>query len=179
LQTNLLKARLAEDVEPLALRRLGRAIGRATRALLSGQRPDGHWIFELEADATIPAEYVLLQHFLGTPPPDGLEAKIAAYLRRVQEPHGGWSLFQGGAFDLSASVKAYFALKVIGDSPDAPHMKRARDAIHAHGGAGNSNVFTRFLLALYGVSSWNAAPVMPVEIMYLPKWFPAHLSKIS
>jgi squalene-hopene/tetraprenyl-beta-curcumene cyclase len=179
LQTNLLKARLADDVEPLAQRRLNRTIGRASRALVSGQRPDGHWIFELEADATIPAEYVLLQHFLGTPPPAELEAKMAAYLRRVQEPHGGWPLFHGGAFDLSASVKAYFALKVIGDSTDAPHMKRARDAIHAHGGASNSNVFTRFLLALYGVSSWNATPVMPLEIMYLPKWFPAHLSKIS
>src|SRR4051794_39585093 len=91
--TNLLKSTLQHDVEPLALRRLDRAVGRASRALLACQRPDGHWIFELEADATIPSEYVLLQHFLGTPPAPGLEAKIAAYLRRTQGPHGGWPLF--------------------------------------------------------------------------------------
>jgi squalene-hopene/tetraprenyl-beta-curcumene cyclase len=177
--SNLLKSTLNQEVEPLAARRLDRAIGRAARALLSCQRRDGHWIFELEADATIPAEYILLQHFLGTPPEAALEAKIAAYLRRTQGVHGGWPLFRGGAFDLSASVKAYFALKVIGESSDAPHMKRARELIRRHGGAGESNVFTRFLLALYGASSWNAAPVMPIEIMYLPRWFPAHLSKIS
>ena len=177
--TSLLKASLHPEVEPLASRRLDRAIGHATRSLISLQRADGHWIFELEADATISAEYVLLQHFLGTPPEPALEAKIAAYLRRLQGVHGGWPLFQGGAYDLSASVKAYFALKVIGDPEDAGHMRQAREAIKAHGGAGNSNVFTRLLLALYGVSSWSAAPVMPVEIMLLPKWFPAHLSKIS
>jgi squalene-hopene/tetraprenyl-beta-curcumene cyclase len=178
-QTNLLKSTLQHDVEPLALRRLDRAIGRAIRALLACQRADGHWIFELEADATIPSEYVLLQHFLGTPPSAQLEAKIAAYLRRAQGAHGGWPLFHGGEFDISASVKAYFALKVIGDAEDAEHMVRAREAIRSRGGAGESNVFTRLLLSLYGVSSWSATPVMPVEIMLLPKWFPAHLSKIS
>jgi squalene-hopene/tetraprenyl-beta-curcumene cyclase len=179
LPSNLLKPRLDPEVEPLAARRLERAIDRAARALVSSQRADGHWIFELEADATISAEYILLQHFLGTPPAAALEAKIAAYLRGNQGVHGGWPLFHGGAFDLSASVKAYFALKVIGDPDDAPHMTRARELIRRHGGAGESNVFTRFLLALYGASSWNAAPVMPIEIMYLPRWFPAHLSKIS
>jgi squalene-hopene/tetraprenyl-beta-curcumene cyclase len=177
--SSLLKARLRREIEPLAALRLERTIERAARSLVSSQRPDGHWIFELEADATIPAEYILLQHFLGTPPDPALEAKIAVYLRRTQGVHGGWPLFHGGAFDLSASVKAYFALKVIGDPHDAPHMTRARELIRRHGGAAESNVFTRFLLALYGATSWNAAPVMPIEIMYLPRWFPAHLSKIS
>jgi squalene-hopene/tetraprenyl-beta-curcumene cyclase len=101
------------------------------------------------------------------------------YLRRIQGQHGGWPLFQDGAFDMSASVKAYFALKMIGDPVDAPHMKRARDAILSRGGAAGSNVFTRVLLALYGVVPWTAVPVMPVEIMHLPAWFPFHLSKIS
>ena len=96
------------------------------------------------------------------------EGKIAAYLRRRQAAHGGWPLFQDGAFDISASVKAYFALKMIGDPPDAPHMQRARQAILAHGGAAQSNVFTRALLALYGAVPWRAVPVMPVEIMHLP-----------
>ncbi|MBN9002564.1 MAG: squalene--hopene cyclase, partial [Rhizobiales bacterium] len=73
----------------------------------------------------------------------------------------------------------YFALKMIGDSPDAPHMVRARDAIHAHGGAEKANVFTRFLMAFFGVVSWRAVPVLPIEIMLLPRWSPFHLTKIS
>jgi squalene-hopene/tetraprenyl-beta-curcumene cyclase len=147
--------------------------------LLGRQEVDGHWIFELEADATIPAEYILLRHYLGETVDAGLEAKIAAYLRRIQGAHGGWPLFYDGDFDVSASVKAYFALKMIGDSPDADHLRRAREAILARGGAANSNVFTRVLLALYGVLTWRAVPMMPVEIMLLPAWFPFHLSKIS
>src|ERR1039457_2443369 len=108
---------------------LDRAIAAATDALLACQRPDGHWIFELEADATIPAEYILLRHYLGETVDAGLEAKIAAYLRRIQGAHGGWPLFYDGDFDVSASVKAYFALKMIGDSTDADHLRRAREAI--------------------------------------------------
>ena len=143
------------------------------------QRPDGHFVFELEADATIPAEYVLLRHYLAEPVDSVLEAKIAVYLRRIQGEHGGWPLFHDGDFDMSASVKAYFALKMIGDPVDAAHMVRAREAIRSRGGAARSNVFTRFMLALFGFVSWRAVPVMPVEIMLLPKWFPFHLDKIS
>src|SRR6201998_1731723 len=154
-------------------------IQKGTQALLAQQRPDGHWVFELEADSTIPAEYVLLRHFRGEPVDAELERKIAVYLRRTQGQHGGWPLFQDGDFDMSASVKSYFALKMIGDDPDAPHMKRARDAILARGGGASANVFTCSLLALYGVLSWRTVPVMPVEIMLLPKWFPFHLDKVS
>lgn len=159
--------------------RLEAGIGAATQALLDMQRPDGHWVFELEADATIPAEYVLLRHYLGEEVDRDLEAKIGNYIRRIQGKHDGWPLFHDGAFDMSASVKAYFALKMIGDPIDAGHMRRAREAILARGGAANSNVFTRALLALYGVAPWRAVPVMPVEIMLLPAWFPFHLYKIS
>src|SRR5215472_9330261 len=155
----------------IARSRLQHSIEMAAAALLEQQRPDGHWVFELEADATISAEYVLLQHFLGECNP-GLEARLARYLRRRQASHGGWALVPDSDFNLSASVKAYFALKVIGDSPDAEHMRRARDAILAHGGAGKSNVFTRVLLALFGIVSWGAVPVLPVEVMLLPRWFP-------
>src|SRR5947207_12057694 len=101
---------------------LDRAIADATDALLALQRPDGHWVFELEPDATIPAEYVLLRHYLGEPVDAGLEAKIAVYLRRTQGSHGGWPLYHDGAFDMSASVKAYYTLKLIGDAPEAEHM---------------------------------------------------------
>ena len=166
------------DAAP-SIDRIDQAVGRATHALLAAQRDDGHWVYELEADATIPAEYVLLVHYLGEPADAELERKIGVYLRRIQGEHGGWPLFHGGAFDVSATVKAYFALKMIGDSPDAPHMVRAREALLAHGGAGACNVFTRILLALYGVLTWRAVPEMPVEITLLPKWFPIHLDKIS
>jgi squalene-hopene/tetraprenyl-beta-curcumene cyclase len=151
----------------------------ATKALLACQHADGHFLFELEADATVPAEYVLLRHYLGEPVDAAREAGIAAYLRRIQGVHGGWPLFADGAFDMSATVKAYFALKMIGDSPQAEHMRRAREAVRLRGGAERSNVFTRCLLALYGIVPWRAVPVMPVEIMLLPKWFPFHLDKIS
>src|SRR5580698_6115899 len=159
--------------------RLEASIASATQALLGYRQADGHWVFELEADCTIPSEYVLLAHYLAEEPDTALEAKIANYLRRIQGAHGGWPLVHDGEFDMSASVKAYFALKMIGDSIDAPHMVRAREAIHARGGAIKSNVFTRFMLALFGVTTWRSVPVLPVEITLLPLWFPFHLNKIS
>jgi squalene-hopene/tetraprenyl-beta-curcumene cyclase len=159
---------------------LDRSITAATQALLDCQRPDGEWCFELEADATIPSEYILFRHFLGEPIDTGMEGKIAVYLRRTQSAvHGGWPLFQDGDFDLSASLKAYFALKMIGESVEAPHMARARNEIRARGGAAGVNVFTKLMLALYGFIPWRAVPVMPTEIMLFPKWFPFHLDKIS
>jgi squalene-hopene/tetraprenyl-beta-curcumene cyclase len=154
------------------------AIRRAAGALQHRQNADGHWVFELEADATIPAEYVLLMHFLDRPDP-ALETKIARYLRDIQITGSGWPLFHDGAVDLSASVKAYFALKMIGDDPDATHMQAARAAILALGGAERANVFTRVQLALFGEIPWQGVPVMPVEIMLLPRWFPFHLDKVS
>ena len=160
-----------EDVES--------GLQRAAEALLGQQQADGHWVFELEADATIPAEYILLRHHLAEPEDAELERRIGNYLRRIQGEHGGWPLFHGGAFDLSATVKAYFCLKMIGDDPEAPHMCRARAAILAAGGAGRANVFTRILLALYGELPWRRVPTIPVEMVLLPRWFPVHLSRMS
>jgi squalene-hopene/tetraprenyl-beta-curcumene cyclase len=167
------------DALPINEPDLDRHIDAATQALLACQRADGHWLFELEADATIPAEYVLLRHHLGEPVDAALETGIGNYLRRIQGAHDGWPLFADGEFDMSATVKAYFALKMIGDAPEADHMRRAREAIRRRGGAERANVFTRCLLALYGIVPWRAVPAMPVEIMLLPKWFPFHLDKIS
>src|ERR1700761_6042623 len=133
------------DAARVSIEAIERQIDKGPQALLAQQRPDGHWVLELEADATIPAEYVLLRHYLGEPVDAELEAKIANYLRRIQGAHGGWPLVHDGAFEMSASVKAYFALKMIGDPPDAPHMARAREAMLSRGGAINSNVFTRFM----------------------------------
>lgn len=170
---------LNPDVADVNSDALDTSIASATRGLLGYQQHDGHWVFELEADATIPAEYVLFRHYIAEPVDAELEAKIAAYLRRIQGEHGGWPLVHDGAFDMSASVKAYFALKMIGDAVDAPHMVRAREAILSRGGAIHSNVFTRFLLTMFGVTTWRSVPVLPVEIMLLPMWSPFHLNKIS
>ena len=159
---------------------LDAAVRRAARRLGELQKPDGHWVFELEADATIPAEYVLLKHYLGEPADAAQEAAIARYLRRIQSgDHGGWPLFHGGPFDVSATVKAYYALKMIGDDPSAPHMARARTAVLAAGGAQAANVFTKLQLALFGAGSWAVVPAMPVELMLAPRWLPIHLSKMS
>jgi squalene-hopene/tetraprenyl-beta-curcumene cyclase len=167
-----------QSADPLAA--IDMAVDRAAAALTAAQRPDGHWVFELEADCTIPAEYVLLRHYLGEPVDALLEAKIGRYLRRIQSPaHDGWGLFHAGGFDVSASVKAYYALKMIGDDPQAPHMVRARTAILAAGGAAAVNVFTRIQLALFGTGPWSTVPTMPPELILLPRWFPIHLSKMS
>jgi squalene-hopene/tetraprenyl-beta-curcumene cyclase len=169
---------LATPADP-ELAQIEAAVSRATQALLAAQREDGHFVFELEADVSIPAEYILFKHYLGEPADAGLEAKIAAFIRRQQAAHDGWPLFTDGAFNISSSVKAYFALKAVGDSPEADHMRRARAAILAHGGAANANVFARALLALFGALPWRGVPVMPVEILLLPRWFPFHMTKIS
>ncbi|GER07441.1 hypothetical protein JCM17843_17510 [Kordiimonadales bacterium JCM 17843] len=98
-------------------------IGDALTALKKRQQADGHLIFDLEADATIPAEYIFLNHHLDEREPE-LEQKLARYIRSIQQDEGGWPLYHGGAPDISASVKAYLALKITGDSPDQPHMPK-------------------------------------------------------
>ena len=155
------------------------ALIREQAELLWGeQSEDGHIVFELEADATIPSEYVLLQHFLGRIDATR-EARIAGYLHKVQNDDGSWPLFHGGAGNMSATVKAYWALKLIGEDIDAPHMARARAWVLAAGGAATANVFTRIMMALFGQVPWRAVPTMPVECMLLPRWFPFHMSKIA
>jgi len=160
------------------LQRLEEAVARARGALLADQHPDGHWCYELEADCTIPAEYVLFLRYLGESRPE-LESKIGNYLRERQADHGGWPLYYGGDLNISCSVKAYYALKMIGDDPEAPHMRKAREGILARGGAARANVFTRIALAIFGQVPWRAVPFIPPEIMLLPRWFFFHIDKVS
>lgn len=151
----------------------------ARNAILALQNPDGHWCFPLEADCTIPAEYILMMHFMDEIDVI-LENKIARFIRDKQDMrHGGWPLYYGGAFDISCTIKSYYALKLVGDSPDAAHMVRAREAILQHGGAAKANVFTRLLLAMYDQIPWRGVPVVPSELIFLPSWFPFHISKVS
>jgi squalene-hopene/tetraprenyl-beta-curcumene cyclase len=157
---------------------LNEAVRRARNSLLALQHPEGYWCFELEADCTIPAEYILMMHYMDEID-EGLEVKLARYLRARQEDQGGWPLYPGGKPDLSCSVKAYYALKLAGDSPDSPHMMKAREVILKLGGAARCNVFTRITLALFRQIPWRGAPFTPVEIMLFPRWFLFHLSKVS
>ncbi|MEE9254215.1 MAG: squalene--hopene cyclase [Pseudomonadales bacterium] len=154
------------------------AIDRARDALKALQRENGHWSFELEADCTIPSEYILMMHFMDEIEVE-LQRKLAVYVRGRQNEEGGWPLYYAGETNISCTVKAYYALKLAGDSPDEPHMKRARDAILARGGAARANVFTRIMLAQFRQIPWRGVPFIPVEIMLLPRWFFFHLDKVS
>ncbi len=158
---------------------LDEGIAKGISRFLSIQTPAGYWVFPLEADATIPSEYLLLQRFLGRAIEPGHRARIARSIRRTQLPDGGWPLYEDGVADISASVKAYFALKLTGDSPDSPHMALARKRILALGGAEKANVFTRITLAIFGQIPWRTVPAIPAEIMLLPRQFFFHIDKVS
>ncbi|WP_258396799.1 squalene--hopene cyclase [Paraburkholderia unamae] len=159
---------------------LDASIVRGREALVRMQDDDGSWCFELESDATITAEYILMMHFMGKV--DGVrQEKMARYLRDIQrlQTHGAWDLYVDGAPDVSCSVKAYFALKAAGDAANAPHMVRARETILKLGGAAKSNVFTRILLATFGQVPWRATPFMPIEFVLFPKWVPISMYKVA
>ncbi|HEU4341738.1 MAG TPA: squalene--hopene cyclase [Candidatus Binatia bacterium] len=162
----------------LRLRELERTLKKAASALIALQHPDGFWSFELEADCTIPAEFILMMHYMDEID-EQLQRKLASYLRAHQGQDQGWPLYYGGDADLSCSVKTYYALKLAGDDPEAPHMAKARDIILRLGGASRTNVFTRIMLAMFQQVPWRAAPYLPVECVLLPWWFPFHLFKVS
>src|SRR5438128_1410645 len=157
---------------------LTEAIARAQARLLSLQAPDGHWVGALEADTTITAEYLLLGHLI-----DRVnrrrEQKAVHYLRRRQRDDGGFDLFPGGPTNLSATIKAYFAMKMAGVPVSDPAMVRARERILEMGGPVKANVFTKIQLALFGEYDWNGVPAMPVEIMLLPRRFYFNLYEVS
>ncbi len=157
---------------------LDTAIINAQNKLLSLQDESGYWVFELEADCTIPAEYIMLMNYLGEID-EVLQGKIANYLRSRQSEDGSYPLFTGGPGDISCSVKVYFALKFAGDSVDAEHMVRLREFILSKGGAAKANVFTRIALATFEQLPWRGVPYIPVEIMLFPSWFPFHLDKVA
>lgn len=162
------------------------ALDRAVEALLSKQRDDGHFCAELEGDSILNTEYLLMKVILGQhkapeASPDDLRIfdKLLVYLRRLQRDDGAWGQYPGAPADVSACVKAYLTLKIFGDDPGAPHMRRALEAIHELGGAERINTFSMFYLACLGEVSWDACPSIPPEIALLPRWFPFHLDKVS
>jgi len=155
------------------------AIEQATGWLLQRQHAEGYWVGELEGDTILESEYVLLLVWLGRPVTDPTIQQCAEYIRQQQLPTGGWSLFPGGPLEVSASVKAYWVLKIVGDNPAAEHLCRAREAIRNAGGAEKVNSFTRFYLALLGMISFRQCPAVPPELMLLPRWCPFNIYEMS
>lgn len=154
------------------------AVSSARRALLDLQRPDGHWCGELEGDTILESEYALLLHFLGREDDPKLR-KLAGFLRSRQQSHGGWSIYPGGPAELSASVKAYFVLKLAGDDPRSPHMERARQVIRGLGGLDACNSFTKLYLSIFGQYDWDRCPCVPPELILFPRWFPFNIYEMS
>jgi squalene-hopene/tetraprenyl-beta-curcumene cyclase len=150
------------------------AAARARDHLLSLQSPAGWWKGELETNVTMEAEDLLLRRFLGILT-DDQAAATARWIRSKQGGDGAWASFYGGPADLSTTVEAYVALKLAGDDPDAPHLRSALAYIRANGGLARARVFTRIWMALFGVWPWADLPVMPPEMVLLPKWFPLNV----
>ena len=158
--------------------RLEKAIERGGNHLLSLQAEQGYWQGELEADSTLESDYIYYLHVLGKADPERI-AKLANYVRRRQLPDGGWSIYPGGPSELNATCKAYFALKLAGDSPYAPNLVRAREMVHRLGGLEHSNSYVRFYLALVGAVSWDLVPSIPPELMLIPHWFIFNIYEMS
>jgi squalene-hopene/tetraprenyl-beta-curcumene cyclase len=172
---------MSDMTSPTVLESLSRveASRDATRQwLLDRQHPDGYWVGELEGDTILESEYVLLMAFLGREG-EAVCVKACRYLRDLQLPTGGWAIYPGGTAEISASVKAYFSLKLVGVSPDEPDMVRARSAVLSMGGAQASNSFTRFYLALLGQIGYEETPCVPPELVLIPSWLEFSLAAMS
>ena len=157
---------------------VSKTITASGNALLERQYTGGYWRFDLEADVTIPSEYLFLQYFLDSVDHER-EARLADYILSRQLPDGSWPLYESGPGNISATVKAYLALKLAGRDPASKPLKQAREWILAHGGAENANVFTRITLAMFGQMPWHTVPAMPPEMVWLPSWFLFNLNKVS
>jgi len=158
--------------------KLETAIRSGAEYLLSVQAEEGYWHGELEADTTLESDYICYLHVLGKAEPTRI-AKLANYVRQRQLPDGGWPIYPGGPSELNATCKAYFALKLAGDSPDSPHLTKAREAVHRLGGLELTNSYVRFYLALVGAVGWELVPSIPPELMLLPNWFYLNIYEMS
>jgi squalene-hopene/tetraprenyl-beta-curcumene cyclase len=150
------------------------ALARARDHLLDLQHDQGWWQGELETNVTMDAEDLLMRHFLGVSDEVHTAAE-ARWIRSRQRDDGTWATFYGGPGELSTTIEAYVALRLAGDEPDLPHMRRALEFIRAEGGLEASRVFTRIWMALFGEWSWDDLPVIPPELIYLPSWFPLNI----
>ncbi|HEY9727082.1 MAG TPA: squalene--hopene cyclase [Chroococcales cyanobacterium] len=167
-----------QDRVTVSRARVEEAIAKSQNYLLSLQNPDGYWWAELESNVTITAEAVLLHKIWGTDKTRSLH-KVETYLRREQREHGGWELFYGDGGELSTSVEAYMALKLLGVPETDPAMVRARAFILERGGISKTRIFTKLHLALIGCYNWRGLPSLPPWVMLLPDRFPVNIYEMS
>jgi squalene-hopene/tetraprenyl-beta-curcumene cyclase len=158
--------------------RVSAALDGARKRLFALQHEDGYWCGELEADTTLESDYILLHALLGTGNPQRFE-KAARYILEHQNQDGGWSIYAGGPSNISASVKAYFGLKLAGYTADHPALARAREKILRMGGVPKVNTFTKIYLCFFGQYDYDAVPAIPPEIILFPKWFWFNIYEIS
>ena len=159
-------------------RLLHEALERTHQYFFRTQHAEGYWWGELESNPTMEAEYIMLTHFMGSEEGDRIP-RIAEDIRRRQSADGSWRMYYGAPGDLSTSIECYFALKLAGDSPEAPHMARAREFILASGGVPKARVFTKIWLALFGQWDWKGTPAMPPDMLLLPKWAPFNIYRFA
>ena len=157
---------------------IAKAISRAQENLLRQQHADGHWCGELLVDSTLCSDFVLFMHWFGEVD-HPLQQRCVRHIVKRQLSDGGWNIYYGGPSEINASVKAYFALKLAGCSPEAPFMHEARATIMRLGGIPKMNTFSKLYLALLGQFPWKYLPTIPVEMVLLPKWAPFHIHKMS
>jgi squalene-hopene/tetraprenyl-beta-curcumene cyclase len=167
-------ARMLEGI----LGRINAARDAAINYLFSIQHEDGYWCGELEADTTLESDYILLHRLLGT----GEEAKLqkaASQVLTFQNQDGGWPIYDGGPSNVSATVKAYFGLKLAGYHQDHPALAQARACIDRLGGVTAINTFSKIYLCFFGQYEYNAVPAIPPEIVLFPRWFWFNIYEIS
>src|ERR1700694_2004959 len=171
-------ARRPFSANPAFGERLAEAIDRGVNHLLSLQASEGYWLGELEADTTLESDYLFYPSVIGKTHPDRI-AKLANYVRRRQLEDGGWNIYYGGPSELNATVKAYVALRLAGDSAESEHLQRACRRVHELGGLEASNSYSRLYLALVGAVGWDMVPAVPPELMLLPNWFAINIYEMS
>lgn len=159
-----------------------RALQQAVDFSLSCQQPDGHWVAPVSADATFTAQYVMFKYAHST---EGLclspseSHAIRRWLLSDQGPDGGWSLAPGLPGNVSTSVEAYLALRLLGVPSSHPDMQRAAAFVLQQGGVASVRFFTRFFLATFGLVPWDAIPQMPAELILLPSWSKLNIYVLS
>ena len=154
------------------------AVRLAQQNLLRLQNPDGYWAGELFVDSTLCSDYVLFMHWDSKVDPV-LQEKCVAHIRRRQLADGGWNIYEDGPSEINATVKAYFALKLAGHSPDAPWMREARATVLRLGGIPRMNTYAKLYLALLGQFPWKLLPTIPVELVLLPNWLFFNIYEMS
>jgi squalene-hopene/tetraprenyl-beta-curcumene cyclase len=142
--------------------------------LIDRQDAEGWWCGELETNVTMTAEHVLMLRFLGLDLEPIREGAVRHILAK-QRSDGSWGLYFGAPADVSTTIEAYVALKVLGIDPGSDPMARALRVIRQQGGVAEARVFTKMWLALFGEYPWEGVPSMPPELVHLPPSVPLNL----